>query len=90
MTVKQAAEKAKLQELTVEAIFKKHQIPYKGNNSGRKQPLNNFRANNQGVAKGNLYPRAPQVPSMVRSSSLEQRRQLGLCFKCGENYSPGH
>ena len=34
VTVKQAAEKAKLQELTVEAIFKKHQIPYKGNNSG--------------------------------------------------------
>ena len=27
---------------------------------------------------------------MVKSSTLEQRRQLGLCFKCGEKYSPRH
>ena len=25
-----------------------------------------------------------------KNTTLEQRRQLGLCFKCGEKYGPGH
>jgi len=27
---------------------------------------------------------------MTKVASIEQRRQLGLCYKCGEKYSPVH
>ena len=86
--VKQAMERARLQELTLEAIFKKHKIPYKpsilagqygGGNAGpllmwHNQPASKALVCNNG-SKGNL---------------IEQQRQLGLCFKYGDKYGPSH
>ena len=39
---------------------------------------------NQGNSQD--YPNS----NTAKSSTMEQRRKLGLCFKCGDKFSPGH
>ena len=86
--VRQAAEKARLQEVTLEAIFKKHEIPYKPSLlvgqywSGSSRSLLTWP--NQEAAK------EPSNNNGTKGNLIEKRRQLGLCFRCGDNYSPGH
>jgi len=73
--MKQVAEKAKLQELTLEAIFKKHGMP----------PSNNPPTSQQ--VEGN-----PEVNSNLNTvkNPMPEQRQLGLCYKCGDNFRPDH
>jgi len=64
-TVKQAAEKAKLQELALEVLFRKHTVqsenyPLIGQHPG-----------------GNLN----RTANPVKPLTMEQRRQLGLIFQ---------
>lgn len=87
-SVKQAAEKARLQELALEAIFKKHKVPYKPSilagqyGGGNARPLLTW--HNQQNSKTTINNNGS------KENLIEQRRQLGLCFKCGEKYGPGH
>ena len=74
--------------MTLEAIFKKHNVPYEpsllvgqygGGSSGAlltglDQPIVKTTTNNNG-GKGGW---------------MEQKRQLGVCFECGDKYSLGH
>ena len=90
--ISQAAEKAKLQEWALEAIFKKHRMVSKGLNTS--SPLLGsggvFKAANSGPQKGNMMAKTAPNPAPVKSPSMEQKRQLGLCFHCGEKYGLGH
>jgi RNase H-like domain found in reverse transcriptase/Reverse transcriptase (RNA-dependent DNA polymerase)/Integrase zinc binding domain/Retroviral aspartyl protease/Ty3 transposon capsid-like protein/Integrase core domain/Chromo (CHRromatin Organisation MOdifier) domain len=42
------------------------------------------------VAKPNVTPPVTKSFGNTRNVLVEQRRALGLCFKCGERYYPGH
>lgn len=37
-----------------------------------------------------MLPKTSPNPAPVKSLTIEQKRQLGLCFWCGEKYGPGH
>ena len=50
----------------------------------------NSKAANQVVQRGTLIPKALPSPVPVKPLSMEQKRQIELCFRCGEKYSPGH
>ncbi|XP_052201138.1 uncharacterized protein LOC127807380 [Diospyros lotus] len=91
-TVKQAAEKARLQELTWEAVFKKGRTwNHVGAQQGRgiSFPSGEYSKSTMGVS-GQGGPRTSNNSRSNKNSTMEQRRQLGLCFKCGEKYGPGH
>ena len=45
---------------------------------------------NPAVQKGNSIPKAPFNPAPVKHLYMEQKRQLGLCYWCGEKYVPNH
>ena len=86
-TIKQVVEKAQLQELALEAIFKKHGSISKGlpraiyktvGRGGMTTPSNLV------VQKGNLLTKTVLNPSPITSLSMEQKWQLRLCFQCGE------
>ena len=74
----------------MEAIFGKHKILTKNHHSTSQQLEGNSRTANSGLNQGNLNPRIYTNPNSVKSPSMEQRRQLGLCYKCGEEFNPGH
>ena len=84
--VRQATEKARLQELTLEAIYKKNKavarpLPPSSHPLGGKT-----RTLMAGGATG-----GPRVnPSPLRSTTMEQRRLMGLYYRCGEKFSLGH
>ena len=40
--------------------------------------------------RGGIANRVPQPPAQTRNLSLDQKRQLGLYFRCGEKYGQGH
>lgn len=80
-TEKQAAEKARLLELALEAIFNKYMPSTEIQPSFNQQLEGNQRNKNSGV-----YPN----PVAAKSSTMEQRRRLGLCYTCGNKFSPGH
>ena len=87
-TVRQATEKARLQEMTLEAIFKKHNVPYESSLLAGQYEGGNSRilltGPNQEAAKASSYNNG------TKGNLIEQRRQLGLCFRCGDKYNPGH
>lgn len=91
-TINRAAEKAKLQELALEAIFKKQRMVTRGLNTSNPQVGSGggFKATSSVPQKGHMMPKTTQNPAHVKSLSLEQKRLLGLCFRCGEKYGPGH
>jgi len=86
MTIRQVAEKARLQKLTLEAIFKKNRVamrPLPSQNCpiwGSNRPLL------LGGPSGG--PKVSPLPSCA--TTMEQRRLMGLCLKCGEKYHAGH
>ena len=81
VTVKQAAEKARLQELALEAILKKYTIFTEIQLSFSQQLEGN---------QDNLNSRVYPNPYSGKSSTMEQRRKLGLCYECGDKFSLGH
>ena len=87
-TVSQAAEKARLQELTLEAIFRKHKVPLRTGMGNGKSDGGNYKAMPPLVTQGT--PKGSFNPSGLWNAVMEQRRQLGLCFKRGDKYSFGH
>jgi len=87
-TIKQAAEKARLQKLALEVIFRKHKVLPKSYPLVNQQPGGNARMANSGMNRRNLNPKVFTSPNPVKSPSMEQRRQLGLCYKCCEKFSP--
>ena len=87
-TVREAAEKARLQELTLEAIFKKNKSMAKSSTMGGPFSGVNLKAMVPVVTTGGQKGGFNAGPN--RSTTLDQRRMLGLCFRCGEKYSPGH
>jgi Retroviral aspartyl protease len=38
----------------------------------------------------NVTTKPQNQPSLSKNTLMDQRRLLGLCFKCGEKYYPGH
>ena len=42
------------------------------------------------MQKGSYPPKAPIVANPLRSLTWDQKRQMGLCFKCEEKYIVGH
>lgn len=85
-TVRQAIEKARLQELTLEVVFKRNRVvtrPISPHNSlvgGTTRAL--VVGGTSGGTKAN--------PPPFRSTTMEQRRLMGLCYWCGEKYSLRH
>ncbi|XP_052198354.1 uncharacterized protein LOC127805643 [Diospyros lotus] len=90
VAVKQAAEKARLKELAQEAIFRKHKLQPKANPVSNQSIGGSLKASNPVAQRGTLIPKAIPSPALVKPLSVEQKRKLGLCFGCGEKYSPGH
>jgi len=80
-SVRQAAEKARLQELTLEAIYNKYTI------ATEIQPL--FYQPLEGD-QVNVHSKDFPNPIAAKSSTMEQQRKLGLCYRSGAKFSPGH
>ena len=81
-TIKQAAEKARLQEMASKAKFTRHHIPMVIQPSIGQQLEGNL-----GTATAGWNPR---VNTLTKSLAMDQRRQLGLCYRCGEKFNPSH
>ena len=81
-TVRQAAEKARLQELTLEAIYKRNRTLV------RPLPPNNptLGGDSQALVTGEAVKRLRANPNPLQSHTMEQRRLMGLCYKCGEKF----
>ena len=88
-TIKQAVENARLQALALEAIFRKHKIISENPPSTSQQSEGKSQTATSGLNQGNLNPGVYTNPNSVKSPSREQRRDLGLCYKC-ENFNPRH
>ena len=68
--------------MALEAIFTRHHIPV------GIQPLTGQQLDgNQGTPTSGWNHR---VNTLAKSLVMDQRRQLGLCYRCGEKFSPGH
>ena len=85
-SVRQAAEKARLQELTLEAIFRKSRQGPKPN----PQPSQPTGGYHKGPGGGAIVGPSRTTIGLPRGMVMEQRRQPGLCYRCGDRYTPGH
>ncbi|XP_052171653.1 uncharacterized protein LOC127787633 [Diospyros lotus] len=89
-TMQEATEDAVLQELTVEALLKKQRIQGRGNAYGA-----NYSG---GRVPGKEMVRSEKRAKFLASSfagqqgvkQWEHRRPTGLCYRCGDEYTPGH
>ena len=81
VTVKEAAEKARLHELSLEAIFNKY-APF----TDIQTLLNQQLEGNQGNKNFSVNPN----PVAATSSTMEKRQRLALCYTCGDKFSPSH
>lgn len=97
-TVKQAAESVRLQELTVEALVKKQRMHIRGISSTACQQGNQVvaatrRFNREAAKNGQNFRNLAVQPTVVSNQPtggkfgiVEQRREAGLCFRCGDKY----
>lgn len=85
-TVRQVTEMARLQELTLEVIYKKNRTMVRPLSLSNPSSGGNTRALVAGGAIGGLRAN----PNPLRSPTMEQRRLMGLCYKCGEKFRLGH
>jgi len=80
-TVKQVADKARLEEMALEATFKRHHI------TGKIQPSTSQQLEgNMGTSTLGWNPRV----NTSKYLAMDQRRQLGLCYRCGDEFSLSH
>lgn len=76
--------------MVLEAFARKHRLSPRGYKEYSPQVNGiNLKGNNQMVPKGSLIPK--NSPNLASKEPLlvEQKRQLGLCFRYGEKYTPG-
>nr|CAD1824585.1 unnamed protein product [Ananas comosus var. bracteatus] len=92
-TLVQAFEQAKLQEQTIAAMMKRNKQMFK------LAGITNSSSNYKGIgsATSGRYsdttrnqPKFAAEKVFPNRQLIEQRRAAGLCFKCGDKYSPGH
>ena len=92
-SVHEATKDVLLQELMVEALMKKQRGQMRGVNPGMAplggtiQNKENFKGGTRVRYMANSVPN-PSLPQ--RNKLIEQRRAVGLCFKCGDKYTIGH
>jgi hypothetical protein len=82
-TLEEALEYALHMESATDTQFKRLKSQSKFAPSSSFVPKNPERSNP-------LPSRAPITRSNQKNNLIDQRRVLGLCFKCGERYYPGH
>ena len=78
-----------LHELIVEALMKKQRLMYRSGTHNVLTPVGNQgRETIRGMQGVRSLP--PSTPKTHGDRLMEQRRQIGLCFKCGDRYFLGH
>lgn len=89
-TFMEAFEVAVLQELAVELSSMK----FKANAKWSGDPRGQNPKKNTGCAIASSNPKStnnsPGKPKRISTQEVQCRRNLGLCFKCGEKYGFGH
>ena len=89
-SVAQVAESARLQEMIVEALMRKQRQQHKGllmgpaNGGGRL--VSREIGKSGGSTKSGTWPSTMPYGEQLR----EQRRLVGLCFRCGDKYHFRH
>ena len=88
----QAAEQAHLHEMALEAFAKRHWLSPKGiqeeSSYGGHGAIS--KGGNQLWQKNGLTVRHQSTPPLAKALTMDKKRQLGLCFLCGEKFGPGH
>jgi len=87
--VGQAVEQARLHELSLETLAKRHRLSFKGSRE---------ETSYSGMPKGSSQPwlksgsmgRNPLIPTPNKALTLDQKRQMGLYFRCGERFGQGY
>ena len=89
-TVEQVVERAKLQEMVVEALLKKQRVQQQRTvHSGNWQQGGNSKGVNKEMVRGNIGGRN-FVNSNLGGRPNDLKRQPGACYRCGDRYFPGH
>ena len=84
-TVAQAAKQARLHELSMETFARRHRLSYKNNRE--EHNIGGFhRGSTSQWQRGGPVGKTIQPIVQPKNLSVDQKRQLGLCFCCGEKY----
>nr|CAD1831522.1 unnamed protein product [Ananas comosus var. bracteatus] len=92
-TLTEAFEQARLQEQTISAVLKRSKVLIK--HSPGTIMHNNYKGlGSTPYGKINdtsrIQTKSPAEKGFVNRQLFEQRRAVGLCYKCGDKYDPGH
>ena len=49
-----------------------------------------IKGSNQSWQRSGSTVRNQSAPPLLKALTMDQKRQLGLCFGCGEKFGPGH
>ena len=89
-SVEQAAESARLQEMTVEALMRKQRQQHKGLSIGPTHGGGKYGSKEIGKSRGGIKQGTGPNTVPYGEQLSEQRRLAGLCFRCGDKYHFGH